>query len=246
MNHSIRSLAACSVLAGGLLCAWQGKAQEEADSTGILQTTPQSIADLQRLEARLQAMLPKVLPALVCIELSDSSGTGVIVDDHGTIFTAAHVIDKKGTDLKIILTDGTRLKAKTTMSSTLEEKGTDAGIAELTPKPEQPVPFVTRTTTLPKVGDWVFSLGHGGGLDEKRGAMVRLGRVVSIKNGTIQTDCKLIRGDSGGPLFNMNGELIGIHSRVGSGLEDNLHVPMKDFEPQAAEQKKAEPAAANN
>ena len=83
---------------------------------------------------------------------------------------------------------------------------------------------------LPRVGDWVFALGHGGGLDQKRGPMVRLGRGVSLKHGVIQTDCKLIRGDSGGPLFNLNGELIGIHSRVGSGLEDNLHVPMKDFD----------------
>lgn len=68
------------------------------------------------------------------------------------------------------------------------------------------------------------------GLDRKRGPMVRLGRIVSLKNDVIQTDCKLIRGDSGGPLFNLNGELIGIHSRVGSGLEDNLHVPMKEFD----------------
>lgn len=93
---------------------------------------------------------------------------------------------------------------------------------------------------MPRVGDWVFALGHGGGLDRKRGPMVRLGRVVSLKDGVIQTDCKLIRGDSGGPLFNLDGKLIGIHSRVGSGLEDNLHVPMKDFDAlteEAAEEK---------
>ncbi len=96
----------------------------------------------------------------------------------------------------------------------------------------------------PRIGDWVFSLGHGGGLDEERGAMVRLGRVVSLKHEAIQTDCKLIRGDSGGPLFNMNGELIGINSRVGTKLEDNLHVPMIDFTDPKRNQKEEAPAEA--
>lgn len=122
--------------------------------------------------------------------------------------------------------DGTRLPGKTTA----QNSESDAGVAEITTRLDKELPRVERTEKLPRVGDWVFALGHGGGLDQKRGPMVRLGRVVSLKNGVIQTDCKLIRGDSGGPLFNLNGELIGIHSRVGSGLEDNLHVPMKDFD----------------
>lgn len=113
-------------------------------------------------------------------------------------------------------------------------------MAKTTSKLDRDLPCVEKAEEMPRVGDWVFALGHGGGLDRKRGPMVRLGRVVSLKDGVIQTDCKLIRGDSGGPLFNLDGKLIGIHSRVGSGLEDNLHVPMKDFDAlteEAAEEK---------
>lgn len=227
MNTASRKPCFSAVLCGAALLSSSVQAlAQTADGTGILSTTPQSVEDLQRIEHQLQEVLPKVLPALVCIEVNDGSGSGVIVSEKGLIYSAAHVVSKEGTVLKIILPDGTRVPGKTTAQNTQ----TDAGIAEITTCLNKDLPRVEKAETLPRVGDWVFSLGHGGGLDRERGPMVRLGRVVSLKNEYIQTDCKLIRGDSGGPLFNLNGELIGIHSRVGSGLEDNLHVPMKDFD----------------
>jgi len=224
MNPVFRKTCLSAILCGTALLA-PGAAAQSADSAGILSTTPQSVEDLQRIEHRLQQVLPRVLPSLVCIEVNNGSGSGVLVSEKGLIFSAAHVVGKKDTALKIILSNGIGVDGKTTAQNSTS----DAGAAEITTRMNKPLPPVAKAEKLPRVGDWVFALGHGGGLDRKRGPMVRLGRVVSLKNGVIQTDCKLIRGDSGGPLFNLNGELIGIHSRVGSGLEDNLHVPMKDF-----------------
>ena len=45
----------------------------------------------------------------------------------------------------------------------------------------------------------------------------------------MQSDCILIGGDSGGPLFDLTGKLVGIHSRVGQQLQVNMHVPMSVF-----------------
>lgn len=224
MKTAFRKRCFSVLFCGAALLAPQTHGQS-ADDAGVLSTTPQSVEDLQRIEHQLQQVLPQVLPALVCIEVNNGSGSGILVSEQGLVFSAAHVVDKQDTVLKIILPDGTRLPGKTTA----QNSDSDAGIAEVTTGLNKDLPRVEKAEKLPRVGDWVFALGHGGGLDRKRGPMVRLGRVVSVKNGVIQTDCKLIRGDSGGPLFNLNGELIGIHSRIGSGLEDNLHVPMKDF-----------------
>lgn len=73
-------------------------------------------------------MLPRVLPALVCIELNNGSGSGILVSEKGLVFSAAHVVDKKGTTLKIILPDGTRLPGKTTA----QNSNSDAGMAKIT------------------------------------------------------------------------------------------------------------------
>ena len=80
-----------------------------------------------------------------------------------------------------------------------------------------------------RLGDWVFALGHSGGFDKQRGVVVRLGRIVKISDFTLHSDCILIGGDSGGPLFDLTGKLIGIHSRVGQVLQENMHVPSDEF-----------------
>jgi serine protease Do len=53
--------------------------------------------------------------------------------------------------------------------------------------------------------------------------------VVKISANTLQSDCVLMGGDSGGGLFNLNGEVIGIHSRIWTGRDQNLHVSLAPF-----------------
>lgn len=80
-----------------------------------------------------------------------------------------------------------------------------------------------------KRGQWVMAIGHPGGIDQKRGLVMRVGRILSSESDKLQTDCTLVGGDSGGPLIDMAGNVVGIHSRIGSNLTDNLHVPVDAF-----------------
>jgi len=80
-----------------------------------------------------------------------------------------------------------------------------------------------------KVNDWVLSIGHPGGFKPTRSTVVRLGRVVRAGKSSIQTDCTLVGGDSGGPLFDMQGRVVGIHSRIGPPITENVHVPVNTF-----------------
>ena len=59
--------------------------------------------------------------------------------------------------------------------------------------------------------------------------MVRLGRVLAFADSAIRTDCTLVGGDSGGPLFDMYGRVVGIHSRIGTPITANIHVPVDTY-----------------
>ena len=82
---------------------------------------------------------------------------------------------------------------------------------------------------LSKLGDWCFALGHPNGFDPKRGMVLRIGRIIYKQDETMQTDCRLLGGDSGGPLFSVDGNVIGIHSRISQDPEDNFHIPIESF-----------------
>jgi serine protease Do len=185
---------------------------------------PDSRKDLEVIQKALASVLPKAREATVCIDLGEGSGSGVIVSPEGLVLTAAHVASGVGKELTVIMEDGKKLKAESMgLVST-----TDCAMVRILEKGTYPfVPMDREDTT--KLGDWVFSLGHSGGFDKDRGSVVRLGRLVRTAESTIQSDCTLIGGDSGGPLFDLEGRLIGIHSRVGEVLSQNMHVPMKEF-----------------
>ncbi len=77
-----------------------------------------------------------------------------------------------------------------------------------------------------------LSLGHPGRFDKVRGPVVRFGRIVeplSPVKGFTQTTCLMEPGDSGGPLFDLAGRIIGIHSMVFQSPENNYEVPVDQF-----------------
>ena len=189
---------------------------------------PEPPGDIRAIQSALLAASPKAQTATVCIDLGDGSGSGVIVSEDGLVMTAAHVSTGVGKDVTVIMSDGTKLKAETRGL----DSETDAALIQITEKlPDgKPYPFLEiNKADDTKLGDWVFSLGHSGGFDKDRGAVSRIGRLVRVANTTLQTDGALIGGDSGGPLFDMEGRLIGIHSRVGAVVGVNMHVPVKVF-----------------
>ena len=186
--------------------------------------SPNDLDDLREIQAALQANLEQARAATVCLQMKVGSGSAVIVSEDGLVLTAAHVTGGVGEEIQVVMEDGRELKG---VSLGLNSE-TDSAMLQIVG--EGPFPYVeVDLDDRTELGDWVFSLGHSGGFDKERGVNVRVGRMVSIGESTIQSDCMLIGGDSGGPLFNMEGKLIGIHSRVGMSREESWHVPVKEF-----------------
>jgi len=78
-------------------------------------------------------------------------------------------------------------------------------------------------------GQWCFALGHHDGYQTGRTPPLRVGRIQTANDSVISTDCTLVGGDSGGPLFDLDGKVIGIHSRIGPTLASNFHVPVNTY-----------------
>jgi len=185
---------------------------------------PQTKEDLIEIQNALVESLQRVRKATVSISLGQGFGSGVIVSPDGLVLTAAHVTAGVDKELTVILNDGTKLKA---ISMGLVSN-TDAAMMRITEEGEYPYVDINKDNNY-KLGHWIFALGHSGGFDKERGPVVRLGRIVKDSEATLHTDCKVIGGDSGGPLFDMEGRLIGIHSRVSKTMEQNMHVPMREY-----------------
>ncbi len=188
---------------------------------------PENVADLLAIQKQVQSVLKKCMAATVTLQMGGSSGSGVIVDKDGLVLTAGHVSGRPGLSVTVVLADGRELKGKA-----LGRGGSDSGMVRITNPPDDLplVDFKRSKNELPKVGQWCIAVGNPGGLDKDRGAVVRVGRVISRTKTKLRSDCMLLGGDSGGPLFDMYGVVIGIHSSISGAQDQNFHVPMPAFQ----------------
>ena len=143
-----------------------------------------------------------------------AQGSGFVIDGkEGLIVTNNHVID--GADeIVISFNDGSKLTVEKILG---KDSKTDLALLKVTPKrPLAQVPFGSSNNL--KVGDWVMAIGNPFGL----GGSVSVG-IISAKQRDIntgpyddflQTDAAINRGNSGGPLFNMDGEVIGVNTAI--------------------------------
>ncbi len=198
-------------------------------AAAFTKTAPTSIAELQVIEQHVEALIKRVSPSVVAVELgygnvTDGTGSGVIISADGLVLTAGHVCGRPNRKVRIRLLDGKTVQGKTLGV----DSETDTGLIRITePGPWPPVP--TGELQHAQTGDWVLALGHPGGFDPKRSLVVRLGRIIRLAPAALQTDCTISPGDSGGPLFDMHGRVIGIHSAISVSMAENFHVPISEF-----------------
>jgi serine protease Do len=195
-----------------------------ADGSKPLTKGPANVAELRVMQKRVQELVKKVMPCTVGVQIGGSAGSGVIVSEDGYVLTAGHVSGKPGQDATLILPDGRRIKGKTLGANS----GIDSGMIKITEEGKWPFVELGDSSKLEK-GQWCFSLGHPGGYRNGRSPVLRVGRVLNPADTFIQTDCTLVGGDSGGPLFDFDGRLIGIHSRIGLSIAFNIHVPVDTY-----------------
>nr|WP_193345334.1 Do family serine endopeptidase [Beijerinckia indica] len=143
---------------------------------------------------------------------SNSLGSGFVIDPAGIIITNNHVI-ADANEVTVIFTDGQKLKAQ------VLGKDAKVDVAVLKVKPEKPLKAVKfGDSEVMRVGDWVIAVGNPFGLGGTVTAGIVSARNRNIDSGPydnyIQTDAAINKGNSGGPLFNMAGEVIGINTAI--------------------------------
>lgn len=142
----------------------------------------------------------------------ESLGSGFVIDPSGYIVTNNHVIEGAD-DIEINFANGSKLKAKLVGKDTQ----TDLALLKVEPKaPLKAVPF--GDSRKMRIGDWVMAIGNPFGLGGSVSVGIISARGRNINAGPydnfIQTDAAINRGNSGGPLFNMAGEVIGINTAI--------------------------------
>jgi serine protease Do len=160
---------------------------------------------------------------------TNSLGSGFIIDDSGVVVTNNHVI-ADADEINVILNDGTKIKAEIVGI----DKKTDLAVLKF--KPPHPLTTVKfGDSDKLRLGEWVVAIGNPFSL----GGTVTAG-IVSAKNrdissgpydSYIQTDASINRGNSGGPLFNLDGEVIGVNTLIispsGGSIGIGFAVPSK-------------------
>lgn len=153
---------------------------------------------------------------------STSLGSGFIISEDGYVVTNDHVVDK-GQSVTVVLDDGTEYEAKVVG---VDEK-TDLALLKIN-SPDREFTYVKFSEDKIRVGDWVVAVGNPFGLGGTVTAGIISASGRDIGSGPyddfIQIDAAVNRGNSGGPAFNLNGEVIGINTAIFSPSGGNVGI----------------------
>ena len=144
---------------------------------------------------------------------AQSLGSGFIIDDEGIVVTNYHVIEN-AEEIRVVLADETSFTAEVLG----QDQKTDIAVLKIDPGDTDLTAVSFGDSDELRVGDWVLAIGNPFGLGGTVTAGIVSARGRDIGNGPyddfIQTDASINRGNSGGPLFNTDGDVIGINTAI--------------------------------
>ncbi len=243
MGHTKRNIFSILIISGmllmlPLLANGQDLTQQREENK---LHSPRNISELIHINQRIEKVVEVTRPAVVGLSIRimhngeerEVGGSGTIISPEGYIATAAHVAYSKEAKCLVHLTDGRKVKASVVNLN----RDMDYALLRMQNNPPDlsHTPLGNSDTLYP--GEWIIAMGHPLGVERFpfRKPVVRAGRVTGFHNNKVYMDAPLISGDSGGPVFNLDGELVGINVSIAIDdvtsnhfcpihyLKDNLH-----------------------
>src|SRR5688572_12210264 len=240
-------------LGAGFAGGWLG-AKQEASGTNIQQERVilESQGDL------ISEIATKVGESVVSINVTsrvdnpfsfgssqvEGAGTGIIITEEGLIVTNRHVVPEGTTEVSVTLSDGTEYEGVEIVGRTGSNDSLDVAFLKIADtKGKKLKPAAIGDSAKMEVGDPVIAIGNALGQFQNTvtsGIISGYGRSIEASNGDgtdsdnlenlFQTDAAINAGNSGGPLVNLNGEIIGINTAVASGDAQNIgfSIPIND------------------
>ena len=151
-----------------------------------------------------------------------SQGSGFFISEDGYVVTNHHVVDK-GTEFTLVMDDGTELSADLVGS----DAKSDLAVLKVKDS-DRKFDYVKFSKDLPAVGEWVLAVGNPFGLGGTvtAGIVSAHGRDINARNyeSFIQIDAAVNKGNSGGPTFNLKGEVVGVNTAIFSPSGGNVGI----------------------
>ncbi|MEM7478429.1 MAG: PDZ domain-containing protein, partial [Planctomycetota bacterium] len=184
--------------------------------------------DVNALQSEIFSTIEQVSPAVASIRTKGGGGmfSGVVVSKDGKVLSAGHAVSP-GTRYEIFLPGRRKLEGVGKGSN----GRADCALIQITSEFDE-LPYVQMGDSDALVRHQpVLSLAFPGGQLARSKPLVRFGRVTNTRtyNGMVQTTALMEPGDSGGPLFDLDGRVIGIHSRIGASMTNNFDIPVNTF-----------------
>jgi putative serine protease PepD len=218
---AVAAVAVLTLSAGGQRSAPAGRAASVSSQHGSSTGTRREVSSTALTATQIyQRDSAGVVSIKAVTSEGEDSGTGIVLNDKGLILTNDHVVAGASS-----IVAGPGKSSSVTRTATLvgEEANQDLALIRIDPSGLNLKPLNLVSSSSVQVGDPVYAIGNPYGLDETltRGIVSALDREISAPDGSkitgaIQTDAALNPGNSGGPLLNEQGEVIGVNSQIAS------------------------------
>jgi S1-C subfamily serine protease len=212
-----------AMLALGVTLALAAPVGEAGEAGGLTPKTetPRAARALSRAFAEVaRAIAPSVVRIEVTASGEEATASGIVLDTRGNVVTSSHVLDGvRSAGIEIVLVDGRRLAGEVVG----RDAQSDVALVKMIHPPDDLSAARFGDSGVVEVGEWVLAVGSPLGLDQTITAGIISGRAhvgspnAILANDYLQTDAKVNPGNSGGPLVNLDGEVIGVSALISAG-----------------------------